>query len=45
MRSQRVRMLGGEPYRADDPELVAGRKVLHRSGGHPAEYVPATTEP
>ena len=27
MRSQRERMLSGEPYRADDPELVAARQA------------------
>jgi maltose O-acetyltransferase len=30
MRSQRERMLSGEPYRADDPELVAGRTACQR---------------
>lgn len=30
MKSQRDRMLDGEPYRADDPELVAGRKACQR---------------
>jgi maltose O-acetyltransferase len=30
MRSQRERMLSGEPYRPDDPELVAGRKACRR---------------
>jgi maltose O-acetyltransferase len=30
MRSQRERMLSGELYRADDPELVAGREVCRR---------------
>lgn len=30
MRSQRERMLSGEPYRADDPELVAGRQACQR---------------
>jgi len=30
MRSQRERMLSGEPYRADDPELVAGRRACQR---------------
>jgi maltose O-acetyltransferase len=30
MRSQRERMLSGEPYRADDPELVADRRACQR---------------
>ena len=30
MRSQRERMLSGEPYRADDPELVADRQACQR---------------
>jgi maltose O-acetyltransferase len=30
MRSQRERMLRGEPYRADDPELVADRQACQR---------------
>lgn len=30
MTSQRERMLGGEPYRADDPELVAARIACQR---------------
>jgi len=30
MRSQRERMLNGEPYRADDPELVADRQACQR---------------
>ena len=30
MRSQRERMLSGEPYWADDPELVAGRQACQR---------------
>jgi maltose O-acetyltransferase len=30
MRSQRERMLSGEPYRADDPELVAARQACQR---------------
>jgi maltose O-acetyltransferase len=30
MRTQRERMLSGELYRADDPELVAGRKSCQR---------------
>jgi maltose O-acetyltransferase len=30
MRSQRDRMLSGELYRADDPELVAGREACKR---------------
>jgi maltose O-acetyltransferase len=30
MRSQRERMLSGEPYRPDAPELVAGRKACQR---------------
>ena len=30
MRSQRERMLSGKPYRADAPELVAGRKACQR---------------
>jgi maltose O-acetyltransferase len=30
MRSQRELMLSGEPYRADDPELVAGRQACQR---------------
>ena len=30
MRSQRERMLSGEPYRADDPELMAARSAAQR---------------
>lgn len=30
MPSQRDRMLSGEPYRPDDPELVAGRRACQR---------------
>jgi maltose O-acetyltransferase len=30
MRSQRERMLSGEPYRADDPDLVAARQACQR---------------
>ena len=30
MRSQRERMLSGERYRADDPELVADRQACQR---------------
>ena len=30
MRSQRERMLSGEPYRADDPELMADRQTCQR---------------
>jgi maltose O-acetyltransferase len=30
MDSQRERMLGGAPYRADDPDLVAGRSAAQR---------------
>ena len=30
MRSQRERMLSGEPYRSDDPELVADRQACQR---------------
>lgn len=30
MRSQRERMLSGEPYRADDPELVSDRRASQR---------------
>jgi maltose O-acetyltransferase len=33
MRSQRDRMLSGEPYRADDPELVASRRACQRLVG------------